>query len=511
MSEYSKLPDSGRNNKAEEMKGFLTQLFLVTFLFVILLSSCTDKKSAPPYFGNGVHNGWADQNSITIWTRLTQNPDGNNEGNQFIDISLQEAKALDEEGNEDKINAAQIPKGLFLHDMKGACPGSEGWVRLTYYPLKNDSRLIKEKWIEVDVEKNYTMQWKISNLEPGTKYIMELSAKRNRFSPVSSRITGSFKTPPAENVPESIEFCVVTCHDYIRRDSSMGHKIYEAMMKLDPDFYVHTGDIEYYDKPLPWAMTEEMMYFKWDRLFALPLQREFWSGVTSYFMKDDHDVLRDDAYPGMIYGKVSWDRGLEIFQEEQFPSHDKFYKTIRWGKDLQIWITEGRNYRSKNDADDGPDKTIFGREQKEWLFRTLKDSDATYKVIINANPILGPDRANKKDNYSNSNFRYEGDEIRKFLNQFDNVFLCNGDRHWQYVTHFENTHLWEFSCGAGSDEHAGGWKQTDLRPEHKFLRVKGGFLRGFVSRETGSPTLTFQHIDVDGNVVHEERFLRLDP
>ena len=34
-------------------------------------------------------------------------------------------------------------------------------------------------------------------------------------------------------------------------------------------------DVEYYDKPNPYALTKELMFFKWDRLFALPLQREF--------------------------------------------------------------------------------------------------------------------------------------------------------------------------------------------------------------------------------------------
>ena len=224
-------------------------------------------------------------------------------------------------------------------------------------------------------------------------------------------------------------------------------------------------------------------------------------------MKDDHDVLTNDASPGMTYGTVSWERGLEIF-DEQNPACEKPYQTVRWGKDLQIWLTEGRVFRSKNSDPDGPEKTIFGKEQKAWLFRTLEESDATFKVVINANQILGPDRKNKKDNYANSNFEYEGNEIREFLNRFENVYLCNGDRHWQYVTHFEGTNLWEFSCGAGADKHAGGWSQEDVRPEHRFLRVKGGFLYGKVSHKNGTPTLTFQHRDVDGNVVHEEVFTR---
>ncbi len=280
------------------------------------------------------------------------------------------------------------------------------------------------------------------------------------------------------------------------------------MLDLSPDFYVHTGDIEYYDKPEPYAMTEELMRFKWDRLFALPLQREFWAQTTTYFMKDDHDALRNDAWPGQWYGTVSWERGLKIFDQEQFPANEKPYKTIRWGKDLQIWITEGRNYRSPNTDPDGPDKTIWGKEQKEWVFRTMEESDATFKILISPDPIIGPDRKKKYDNYSNSNWKYEGDEIRDFINKHDNIFICNGDRHWQYVSHIENTNLWEFSCGAGSDSHAGGWDQEDLRPEHRFLRVAGGFLQGSVSRSRDKVVLTFRHYDVDGKVVHTEEFVR---
>jgi len=491
------------------MKSFTHNLSAAVILIITVFTSCNSlKETDGPYFGNGFHNGWADQTSIVVWTRLTQNPEGNRDGEKFTDISSKEENALDEEGNYEKINAAQIPEGLTLDDMEGACPGAPGEVKLTYYPLTNAENKTITEWVAVDTSKNYTTQWKLENLEPDTKYVVEIKARQDEESLVSDKIEGAFRTPPPADVEEEIEFCVVTCHDYIRKDTTDGHKIYSAMMNLFPDFYVHTGDIEYYDKPQPWAMTEEMMRFKWDRLFALPLQRNFWSQVTTYFMKDDHDALKNDAWPGMHYGTVSWDRGIEIFDKEQFPTHDKFYKTVRWGKDLQIWITEGRNYRSANDMPDGPGKSIFGKEQKEWLFKTLKESDATFKVIINANPILGPDRKNKKDNYSNSVFKYEGDEIRERLNEFDNVYLCNGDRHWQYVTHFEGTNLWEFSCGAGADMHAGGWPQSDVRPEHRFLRVKGGFLRGLVSRESGSPTLTFQHIDVDGNVVHEEKFVK---
>ncbi|MBT7091916.1 MAG: alkaline phosphatase, partial [Bacteroidetes bacterium] len=121
-------------------------------------------------------------------------------------------------------------------------------------------------------------------------------------------------------------------------------------------------------------------------------------------------------------------------------------------------------------------------------------------------PILGPDRKNKNDNHANEGFQYEGDEIRGFIKQYDNVFICCGDRHWQYVSHLADSNLWEFSTGPGSDSHAGGWSQKDKRPEHRYLRVGGGYLFGQIYRENEKPVLEFQHCDVDGNVMHTEQF-----
>lgn len=481
----------------------------VALVMAMLLTLCTTpKEPVGPYFGNGFHNGWADQTSVVIWTRLTTHPEGNMDGEKFLIPASKEHKVLDKNANAAEIYAAQIPEGLHLDDMEGACPGAAGEVKLSYYPAGSSGQPIETEWVSVDDDKNFTTQWKLEKLSPDTRYLVKIQARTDSESAISDQVEGAFKTPPPATVEKDIDFCVVTCHDYWRRDSTAGHKIYDAMLKMAPDFYVHTGDIEYYDKPEPYAMTEEIMRFKWDRLFALPLQRKFWTETTTYFMKDDHDALRNDAWPGMTYGTVSWERGLEIFDQEQFPSNEKPYKTIRWGKDLQIWITEGRNYRSVNTDPDGPEKTIWGKEQKEWVFRTMEESDATYKILISPDPILGPDRDNKKDNYSNTNWKYEGDEIRDFINQHDNIFICNGDRHWQYVSHVEQTNLWEFSCGAGSDTHAGGWNQEEVRPEHRFLRVEGGFLRGTVSRSNDQVVLTFRHYDVDGQVVHTEEFTR---
>ncbi|MBT4399709.1 MAG: alkaline phosphatase [Bacteroidetes bacterium] len=483
------------------------KLFGLGCLLSIITLACNKTSTEGPYFGNGIHNGWADQHSIVIWTRLTKNPEMNSSGQAFTVLKPQERNNLHKSADKELIMAAQIPDSLSLEDMEGACQGAFGEVRLIYHPVGEAEKTEETNWQEVGSTENFTRQWKLDNLQAGTRYEICIYARKGSESAICDSIKGAFFLPPDDNTIEDISFAIVTGHDYNRRDDSLGgHKIYQSMGADQPDFYVHTGDTEYYDKFNPWAMTEELMRFKWDRLFALPYQRDFWTHTTSYFIKDDHDVLKNDCYPGTHYGTVSFERGVDIFDKEQFPSNEKRYKTIRWAKDLQIWIVEGRNFRSDNRLPDGADKSIWGKEQKEWLFRTIRESDATFKIIISPTPILGPDRKNKNDNHANEGFQYEGDEIRGFIKQYDNVFICCGDRHWQYVSHLADSNLWEFSTGPGSDSHAGGWSQKDKRPEHRYLRVGGGYLFGQIYRENEKPVLEFQHCDVDGNVMHTEQF-----
>ena len=98
----------------------------MTFFSLMACDSGTyTEESTGPYFGNGFHNGWADQHSIVIWTRLTQNPEMNLEGAQFIPLSSKRRNFLDQLGNRDSIHRAQIPDSLSLADMEGACPGTD--------------------------------------------------------------------------------------------------------------------------------------------------------------------------------------------------------------------------------------------------------------------------------------------------------------------------------------------------------------------------------------------------
>jgi alkaline phosphatase D len=238
----------------------------------------------------------------------------------------------------------------------------------------------------------------------------------------------------------------------------------------------------------------------------MPRNRSFYSTHTSYFIKDDHDTLKNDCWAGQSYGNVTFEEGLRLFNLEQFPTRTPRYHTINWGSDLQIWLLEGRDYRSPNNMPDGPEKTILGPQQKSWLKTTLKESSATFKLVFSPTPIVGPDRKNKKDNHANAVFAHEGDELRSFFASIPGIVLFCGDRHWQYASVDDSSGLWEFGCGPGSATHELGWKKGDVRAEHRFLRVAGGFLSGQVQRPLGKPQLVLRHHDVDGKPLSQFTF-----
>lgn len=389
-----------------------------------------------------------------------------------------------------------------IDKMDGAVQGASGQVKIDL--ITKDS-LISTKWEYVSSHKDFTIKKKFDNLKSNTDYTIIIYGRKNAKSPIT-KIRGEFKTAPLENEIVPIFFTSSTCQYYWSfDDDERGFKIYDSMLKLNPLFHCQTGDYVYYDKPGPKAENIELARHKWHAMNSWPSLLNFFTKTPLYQQKDDHDLLRDDAGPHSIpLGDLTYEDGLSIWRE-QVPIIETPYRTFRWGKDLQIWVVENREFRSDYKSADGKDKTIWGKEQISWFKNTVEASYASFKILVSPTPIVGPDRSTgKSDNHSNKSFQTEGVWLRKYLaNQ--NVFVINGDRHWQYVSVDPETGLWEFSQGPVSDFHAQGWSENDIRPEHRFLRVKGGFLGVKVYRADGEAVIEFLHYDVDGNVVNKEK------
>jgi alkaline phosphatase/alkaline phosphatase D len=299
---------------------------------------------------------------------------------------------------------------------------------------------------------------------------------------------------------------------------------------LDPDFYIGNGDNVYYDHPPTLAATtQEDMRAHWQRLFYMPRFRDLLSEVPVYWMMDDHDHRFNDSDTLNPHSSIGDDPSHELAMHtfaEQLPfttgnwRETDFYRTVEMGNLLQVWMVEGRRYRSPNNQPDGTGKTLWGEEQIEWLKQSLLNSDAPFKILASPTPLIGPDDSYKNDNHTNpGGFRYERDAFFAWLkdNGFDDqhfYFIC-GDRHWKYHS-IDPSGFEEYSCGALVDQNSrlgrepGDPKSTDPEGliQQPFLDpvATGGFLH--VAVETGSdsshPTLTFSMFDDEGNLLYED-------
>ena len=461
------------------------------------------KLASCPFFATGIKIGEVSQNRALIWTRLTKNRE------RIYDTAKPDVKYFDPEtgkleprnGRPDKTPIVTFPDGYSIENIEGATPGSNGLIQLKYRQTSEEEWLVTP-WQEVDEAAGYTFQFTLEDLLAGTTYVIVAEARPVGSTQTSARIEGSFTTAPQVDQAAEVSFIVTTGTSYNDVDSDQGYLLYPSALALEPAFFVHTGDILYYDG---YGKSLELARWHWDRMYSFPNHIDFHRQVPSYFIKDDHDTWMNDCYPGMqtkFMGAFTYAQGTALFLE-QVPIGHKTYRTFQWGKHLQIWLMEGRDFRSPNPMPDGPDKTIWGAEQLAWFKETVSSSTATFKVIISPTPIVGPDRGKKNDNHANIGFYHEGHQIRKFLAEQKNTVVVCGDRHWQYISKDRETGLLEFSCGPGANAHAGGWKQENVLPEHLYLKVVGGFMEGSVVESDGKNLLTFRHYSPEGDLRHE--------
>jgi alkaline phosphatase D len=467
--------------------------YILAFFFVFATSPLSLLYAEAVHLAMGLKVGEVTSTEAIVWTRVTKSSSRKSGG----------VKDIGKGGPKEDV---YIPSEVAVSDREGSVLGTIGQVRVVYSNDRELRNSIQTDWITVEAADDFTTQFRLSNLNPGNKYFLRVDAKPVDAIEITSSISGSFSTPMQPDQWQDVTFCVITGQAYRDLDSPEGFHIYPAMLKLDPAFLIPTGDTVYYDNDSPRARTMELARYHWHRMYSLPRLVEFHRFVPGYWLKDDHDILSDDVWPEkepQWMAPMNFSKGLKIFRE-QVPTGDSSYRTIRWGKGLQIWLPEGREFRSSNPIPDGPDKSIWGKKQREWLLRTLKESDADFKVLINATPIVGPDRPKKADNHSNLAFAWEGNLFRSWTAEsgIDNFYVACGDRHWQYLSVDPKTGLHEFSSGPVSDEHSGGTPGYDAN-YHKFHRVQGGFLSVTVSRPEGTPTISFRFHDIHGSVVYE--------
>ncbi|MEM1441524.1 MAG: alkaline phosphatase D family protein [Verrucomicrobiota bacterium] len=278
------------------------------------------------------------------------------------------------------------------------------------------------------------------------------------------------------------------------------HHIWDAIASFEPDALLMLGDNVYIDDPENVA-TQHYCYY---RRQSEPRWRSLVSKVPVYSIFDDHDFGDNDCSPGPEIEIPSWKRPvLEVFRQNWVnPGYGGgrenpgcWYDFVIG--DVHFFLIDGRYYRDQKTG------SMLGEFQKQWLFRGLKESEATFKLIVSPVPFAPGIKPGSKDPWDG--FPEEREEIFQLVEteEIGGVFLVAADRHRTDLRRIDRKNsypLYEFMSSRLSNEHV-----------HPIVKTPGliwgyneGNSFGLMEFDTtmDDPQVKMRCMDWDGREIH---------
>jgi len=159
----------------------------------------------------------------------------------------------------------------------------------------------------------------------------------------------------------------------------------------------------------------------------LPGLRSLLATTPTYGIWDDHDFGPDNSDRTFRWKDLS----LSLFKKYYpnpsagLPDVPGVFTSFQIG-DVQFFLLDDRYYRDPNQAPDR--RTMLGPGQLAWLKQSVKESKATFKVIVNGGSLV-VDRQGFGEYWAN--FGQERDEFLAWLaeNRINGVLFAAGDWH----------------------------------------------------------------------------------
>lgn len=307
-------------------------------------------------------------------------------------------------------------------------------------------------------EADRTVSVRLRGLRPGTRYYYRVWALSGAgaaelFDAPECATTGRFHTAPSHDDDAAVSF-VWTGDTYGQRREPP-YQVPRQMAGFDPDCFLYLGDTIYADSPTPAvpdgepeSVDDYRAKYREVREEATNL-REFLARTAVVPIWDDHEVANDWA--GTVETRLPAGRQA-FFEYWPVDTHEsvtgadehRLYRSFRWGERVELFVLDTRQYRDDNGLPDGPEKTMLGAEQREWLKDGLETSDATFALVASSTSLSSPSSdPDERDSWasgdSETGFESELLEITGHVREAvdSTVVWLTGDRHFARLASFD--------------------------------------------------------------------------
>ena len=321
----------------------------------------------------------------------------------------------------------------------------------------------REGAVAVTAGSDLTGKLMLTGLTPATRYAV-------RVSQAQARADAEFVTAPAADTPARVAF--IWSGDlggggYCRPQDG-GYRIFRPMRERRADFFVFVGDTIYADVPcdrpgvVPGAefRARTLAEYRARHRYQLedpPLQALL-RAASVYTIWDDHEVRNDFSGPHdplMPVGRQALLDYWPIATPTEEPT--RLYRRFRWGRLVEMFVLDTRQYRSRNTDIDGAAKTMLGATQKRWLLDAVSGSTALWKVVVTSVSLSIPTgRPDARDSWTGvspfglpldgAGFVVERDTILGELRKRNvkNLVFVTADVHHAEVIRHEPAPSWAF-------------------------------------------------------------------
>lgn len=390
------------------------------------------------------------------------------------------------------------------------------------------------------VKSNQSQYFLVSELHPDTQYEYELH--REGCKPLwNDYHRGRFKTLPAPNHPKPLKLlwgADIGGQEFCRKKDS-GYPIFKHLTQERADLFIGAGDMIYADSPctekqnnipLSFAAAETPEQFREKFLynFADTYYRDFLSRQATIATWDDHEV-RDNFGKDNPLTRIGFDAFLDAFPAvtETGEINERIYRSRSLGALADLFVLDTRSYRDSTLMKDGPKKTMLGDHQLSWLLKSLRESKATWKIVLCSVPIATPTGYPAEQmgrdgwsNYTPSNwaglpgantgYEFEFSKIYKLLQDqgITNVIFLTADAHramaTEYRSRFNKIVLREFMSGPLSAVPlTGDFLDQTFHPKLLFHQ---GNVMNYGVLEVGAQELVVRLVDEQGKNLYRGVF-----
>jgi len=396
---------------------------------------------------------------------------------------------------------------------------SEGPLRVGYGPAGASPGATAH--LTVTRDRDFTGKIGLVGLRPGTRYAYQIEGG-------GATASGEFVTAPAPDTPGPVAF--VWSGDLgssgFCRKRDVGYRIFTAMARQRPDFFLFVGDTIYADhrcrgpEVVPGGDFVASTLPEFHRKYRYNREDQalgsFLAATSVNAIWDDHEVRNDFAGSTdslMPTGRQAFLDYWPILPSAQEPT--RLYRSVRWGRLLEIFILDTRQYRSSNSALDGPGKTMLGPAQRQWLIDSVAASTALWKVVVSSVSLSVSTGKTYRDSWSNATvwgipeenstgFAVERDAILRAWaarGVKNLLFLVADVHHAELIRHqpMPQFSLHEFIAGPLSAS-PGRPRALDAALNPRSLFARGG-LNNFGLVHVEPALLTVRIVDEDGTVL----------